>query len=52
MADRCMTILLARCWIFHDHLFVNRYMKENSTVITDGLLQSGIDPAVHQMAQI
>jgi len=50
--DRCMSILLARYWILHDHLFVNRYMKENSTISTDCLFQPGIDPVVHQVAWI
>ena len=51
-SDRCMSVLLARCWILHDHLFVNRHVKENSTISTRCLFQSGIDPTVHVVARI
>jgi len=45
-----MCIFLARCWILHHHLFVNGYVEENSSVGTDRLLQSRINPTVHVMA--
>jgi len=47
-----MSMFLARHWILHDHLFANRHMKENSSVTTNCLLQSRIDPTVHVMARI
>ena len=51
-ADRCVRILSARQWVLHCHLFVNRHVKENSSVATDHLLEPGINPMVHIVAWI
>jgi len=47
-----MRILLARHWILHDHLLVNRNVKENSTISTYCLLKRRINPIVHVVARI
>ena len=52
MPDRRMRILFTRHGILHDQFFIDRYVKENTTVSQNGLLHRSVYPVVQPIARI